>query len=376
MAVPQDQPRSLEDLRRLIDEADEKLVALLNERARLVVEVGQRKRADGTPIYAPDRERMVLDKAKSRNKGPLSDTTIEAIYRQLMSGSFALERPLRIGYLGPAGSYSHLAARAHFGASVEFAPVTSIAAVFDEVIKGHVDYGLAPIENSTAGGIVETLDAFIEHAGEVSIYAEAQVAIRHALMAGCPAEDITRIHSKPEVFAQCHNWLAARYPKAELLPAASSSRAAIKAAEETEQASAIGARPGSAAIGTTLAAELYGLSVLVESIQDQASNITRFVILSKERTGRTGQDKTSMLFETSDEPGALADVLSVFSSHGVNLTHIEKRPSGRENWTYTFFIDAAGHMQDDAVAGAVEDAKGKCRRLTVLGSYPRAKGLL
>ncbi|MFI4917504.1 MAG: prephenate dehydratase [Phycisphaerales bacterium JB060] len=371
-----DHPRPLEELRRLIDEADEKIVALLNERAGLVVEVGKRKQHDGTPIYAPDRERMVLDKAKARNKGPLSDTTIEAIYRQMMSGSFALERPLRIGYLGPAGSYSHLAARAHFGASVEFASVTSIGAVFDEVIKGHVDYGLAPIENSTAGGIVETLDAFIEHAGEVSIYAEAQVVIRHALMAGCPAEDVTRIHSKPEVFAQCHNWLSARYPKAELIPAASSSRAAITAAEETEKARGIGARPGSAAIGTPLAAELYGLSVLVESIQDQPNNITRFVILSREKTGRTGQDKTSMLFETSDEPGALADVLAVFSSHGVNLTHIEKRPSGRENWTYMFFIDAAGHMQDEAVVGAIEAAKTRCRRLTVLGSYPRAKGLL
>jgi len=323
-----------------------------------------------------DRERVVLDQARARNRGPLSDTTIEAIYRQLMSGSFALERPLRIGYLGPAGSYSHLAARAHFGASVEFAPVTSIAGVFDEVIKGHVDYGLAPIENSTAGGIVETLDAFIQHAGEVAIYAEAEVAVRHALLAGCPAEDVTRIHSKPEVFAQCQRWLAARYPRAELVAAPSSSRAAMTAAEEADRARAIGARPGSAAIGTPLAGELYGLGVLVESIQDDPSNVTRFVILSRERAGRTGQDKTSVLFETSDQPGALADVLAVFRAHGVNLTHIEKRPSGRENWTYTFFIDAAGHLHDEAVAAALEDARGRCRRLTVLGSYPRAKGLL
>ncbi|MEO1008933.1 MAG: prephenate dehydratase [Planctomycetota bacterium] len=371
-----DAPRSLDDLRRLIDDADERLVALLNERADLVVEVGRRKQADGTPIYAPDRERRVLDAARARNAGPLPDRTIEAIYRQLMSGSFALERPLRIAYLGPAGSYSHLAARAHFGASVEFAHVSSIAAVFGEVIRGHVDYGLAPIENSTAGGIIETLDAFIEHATEVSIYAEAQVAVKHALMAGCPADAITRIHSKPEVFAQCQQWLAARYPRAELIPAASSSRAAITAAEETTQARSIGASPGSAAIGTPLAAELYGLAVLVESIQDQPNNITRFVVLSKERTGRTGQDKTSILFETSDEPGALADVLAVFRAHGVNLTHIEKRPSRRENWTYTFFIDAAGHIDDDAVRAAIDEAKTRCPRLTVLGSYPRAKGVM
>lgn len=367
---------ALSELRKKIDRLDARLVKLLNERADLVVEVGGLKRGRNVPIYAPHREAEVLAKAISRNAGPLPGRTIEGVYRELMSGSFALEQPLRIGFLGPAGSYSHLAARRQFGSSVEFEDLHEIAGVFTEVRRGHVDYGLAPIENSTGGGIVETLDAFRNNHGDVSIYAEAQIEIHHALLANCPPKAVRRIHSKPEVFSQCRTWLATQYPQAQLVPAASSSRAAQTAVEENKTAESIGAEPGSAAVGSELAGELYGLNVLFEKIEDNPSNITRFVVISTQQARPSGDDKTSVMFDTAHKPGALVDVLAVFRDAGINLTHIDKRPSGRTNWQYTFFVDIEGHREDEKIATALKDAEKHCRELHVLGSYPRSRRIL
>ena len=366
----------LESLRRRIDELDERLVSMLNERARLVVDVGHLKRGDGTPIYAPHREADVLDRVLRASAGPLPPRTIEAVYRELMSGSFALERPLRIGYLGPQGSWSHVAATRQFGSSVEYDDLHAIAGVFEEVCRGHVDYGLVPIENSLGGGIAETLEAFKLHAHEVSIYAEVQVEIHHALLANCAPADVRRIHSKPEVFAQCRTWLATQYPQAELVPSASSSRAVQTAAEEYAQASSIAAIPASAAIGSPLAGEIHGLRVLFEDIADSVSNMTRFFVISRQKALPSGDDKTSVMFTTPDEPGALVRVLQAFERAGVNLTHIDKRPSGRVNWTYTFFVDAVGHRDDEAVGRALSDARSHCQELAVLGSYPRSRRIL
>ena len=369
-------PRPLAELRKLIDGVDAKLVKLLNERAHLVVEVGQTKRSDGTPIYAPHREAEVLSKARDRNEGPLQDRTIEGVYREIMSGSFSLEQPLRIGYLGPPGSFSHMAAQKQFGSSVAYEDLREIAGVFTEVRRGHVDYGLVPIENSTSGGIVETLDGLITSGHELSIYAEVQLSVHMALLANCEPSAVRRVHGKPEALAQCRTWLATQYPTAEVIPAASSSRGAITAAEECKLAVSIGAEPGSAAVGPELAGDIYGLKTLFARIEDNPNNVTRFVVLSRQHAEPTGDDKTSLMFKTEDKPGALVAVLNLFSEAGINLSHIDKRPSGRNNWEYTFFVDALAHRTGDTLKRVVGQMAEHCREVTVLGSYPRNSRIL
>lgn len=364
--------RPLDGLRARIDALDSQLVRLLNERASLVVEVGKIKRDTGMPIYAPHREQAVLARVRRENAGPLPDRTVEAVYREIMSGSFALELPLRIGYLGPPGSYSHQAAVKQFGSSVSLEDLHEIAGVFTEVRRGHCHYGLAPIENSIGGGIVETLDALQDARGEVTIGAEVLLEVHHALLAACEPRNVRRIYSKPEVFSQCRRWLATQFPQAELIPAASSSRAVQTAVSESES----DASCGSAAIASVLAGQIYGLDVLFERIEDNPNNITRFVIVGRQPSRPTGDDKTSIMFNTVDKPGALVDVLAVFRDAGVNLSHIDKRPSGRFNWQYTFFIDAQGHREDAPLARAVEGARAHCSDLIVLGSYPRATRIL
>ncbi len=362
----------LDALRRRIDALDERLVALLNERAAVIAEVGRIKQRDGVPIYAPHREAAVLKRALVMNKGPLPMRTMEAIYRELMSGSFVIEQPLRIGYLGPPGSFSHAAAMAHFGSSVSFEDLTDIAGVFDEVRRGHVDYGLAPIENTTGGGIAETLDACRDSKGEVRVYAEALVQIRHNLLGNCRPEEVARIHSKPEIFAQCRRWLATHYPGAELIAAASSSRAAQTAHAEHEADGA----SGSAAIGSALAGRLYGLGTLFEDVEDNPNNITRFLVIARQSAKPSGKDKTSIMFTTNHTPGALVRVLTIFDRAGINLSHIDKRPSGRQNWRYTFFVDAEGHEEDPVMRLAIEQTRRECEEVIVLGSYPAATRIL
>lgn len=369
-------PVALDRLRVGISALDVQIVELLNKRAKLAVQVGKVKRKHNVPIYTPHREQEVLSRVLKQNTGPLPDRTIEGVYKEIMSGSFALERPLRIGYLGPAGSYSHLAAARQFGSSVDYENLHEIRGVFTEVIRGHVDYGLVPIENSTGGGIVETLDAFIENKGQINIYAEVLIEIHHALLANCKPSNVKRIHSKPEVFTQCRTWLATQYPQAELVPAPSSSRAAQIAADEYKQAEAIGAEGRTAAIGSVLAGQIYGLRTLFEKIEDNPNNITRFFVISRQKAQRSGDDKTSMMFTTLNKPGALVDVLAVLRDAGINLTHIDKRPAGRSNWTYAFFIDAQGHRDDKAMAGAIAEAEKHCKEMVVLGSYPRAARIL
>lgn len=354
---------------------DRRLIELLNERALLIVEVGEHKRAAGIPIYAPHREAEVLKRVLEANQrlgSVLPGRTIEAVYREIMSGSFALEHPLRIGYLGPAGSFSHQAAVSHFGSSVELEDLHEIKGVFTEVARGHCDHGLVPIENSLGGGIVETLDAFRDTAGQVRIYAEVLLAVHHALCANCDPRAIRRIHSKPEVFSQCRQWLATQYPDAELIAAGSTSRAVQIARDEQERDPSAGC----AAIASELAAQLHGVNILFEDIEDDPNNVTRFFIISRQAAQPSGNDKTSVMFTTADKPGALVAVLRSFEEAGVNLTHIDKRPSRRVNWSYTFFIDAVGHQSDPKLAAAISDAKAHCAELFVLGSYPKAERIL
>jgi len=355
---------SLEELRNQIDQLDKQLIKLLNERARVVIEVGRLKAQAGKPIYAPDREKEVLAKITAANEGPLPNRCLVAIWRELMSGSFALEKPLRIAYLGPEGSFSHTAAMLKFGQSVEYEPLADIRSIFDEVSKGHCDLGLVPIENTTGGGVIETFDALID--SDVKICSEVLMAIHHNLLANCPIEKIEKIYSKPEVFAQCRNWLSATFKEAKTIAVASTAKAAQMAAEEQN----------AAAIGSAIAAELYGLKIACENIEDVTNNITRFLVIAREDAKPTGEDKTAMMFSTAHKAGALADVLDVLKRYNINLTNIESRPSKKREWEYHFFVDFVGHRLDKQVQKGLEEAKQHCLQLSILGSFPKATELL
>jgi len=354
----------LAPLRKQIDALDKQIVELLNTRARVVVDIGKVKQAGQSPIYAPDREQRVLEQVRRYNDGPLPDSCIEAIWRELMSGSFHLERPLRVGYLGPAGSYSHIASRRKFGSSVEYDDVDDIRGVFDEVARKHIDLGVVPIENSTEGGVQETLDSFIDMG--VQVYAEVLINIHHNLLSKSPLDQIKRVYSKPEPFSQCRKWLGLQMQGAERISVASSSKAAEIASKE----------PYAAAVGSTLAAEMYALPILFSNIEDNPNNVTRFFVISNSSANPTGDDKTAIMFTTENKPGALADMLDVFRDHGLNLTHIDKRPSRRVNWEYCFFVDCIGHQSEPEVRKGIEAARARCLHLTVLGSFPRAREVL
>jgi len=350
----------LDELRAQIDTLDAQIVKLLNQRAEIVVEIGKIKRADGSPIFAPSRERYVLDKIQQANTGPLPDKTIAAIYRELMSGSYALQKPLRIAYLGPQGSYSHLAAVGQFGSSVEYEPVNDIRAVFEEVSSERANFGLAPIENSTGGGVIDTLDAFVET--DVKICAEVNRAIHHNLLTNYTLDTLDTVYSKPEVFAQCHRWLTETGLYNKTVPVASTSKAAELAKTE----------PRSAAIGSTLAAQLYSLPIVAKNIEDNVNNVTRFCVVGKASAKRTGDDKTAIMLTAPHKTGALVDILDVFRRSGINLTMITSRPSKKRNWEYYFFVDAEGHCEDQALMAAIEQARSHSLQLSVLGSFPRA----
>jgi chorismate mutase/prephenate dehydratase len=323
-----------------------------------VVEIGKIKNAGDQPIYAPDREKVVLERISATNRGPLPDRTLAAIYRELMSGSFALEKPLCIAFLGPDGSYSHMAAMNKFGASVAYEPINDIRGVFEEVARRRADFGVVPVENSSGGGVIDTLDAFVET--DVRVCAEVQRLIHHNLLANGPLDEINEVYSKPEVFTQCQRWLSETGLTGKTIAVASSSKAAEMAAD----------KPRTAAIGSTLAADRYGLKIVCANIEDNANNVTRFFVISREISGPTGSDKTSLMFTVSHKAGALVDLLNVFRDEDINLTMITSRPSKKRNWEYYFFVDAQGHIEDASMQRAVAGARDHCLQLSVLGSFP------
>jgi chorismate mutase/prephenate dehydratase len=355
---------SLEDLRKKIDLLDTELIKLLNERANVVIEIGKLKNKGGGQIYSPDREQKIFERITQVNEGPLPDRCLRAIWREMMSGSFALERALRIGYLGPQGSFSHNAAILKFGQSVEYEALADILSIFDEVSKGHCDLGVVPVENTTGGGVIETLDAFVET--NVKICAEVLMAIHHNLLANCSIDKIEKIYSKPEVFAQCRKWLSETFKEAQTISVASTAKAAQMAAEEEN----------AAAIGSAVASELYGLKTVCANIEDISNNVTRFLVISKDDSRPTGDDKTAILFSTAHKAGALADVLKVMKKYEVNLTNIESRPSKKRQFEYYFFVDFIGHRSEKRIQQMLEGAKEHCFQLSVLGSFPRAKELI
>ena len=365
---PPPAPRDLGTLRTCIDSVDTQLVSLLNERSRLVMEVGKRKVLDGSPVYAPHREQAVLAKVLSLNKGPTLDITIETIWREIMSGSFALERPLRIGYLGPPGSYSHDAAVKQFGTSVSYEDLRVIQGVFEEVSRGNVDYGLVPVENSIIGLVGETLDAFLACVDRVAVCSEVQLSVAHALITspGAVPSDVREVRSKPEALAQCRKWLSTQYPAAALVPYPSSS-AAVASIASAFEGGGLAASRHLAAVGSPLAARLYDLPPLFTDIQDVSPNVTRFLVLCSKKSANatmgapSGQDKTSLLLVLEDSAGSLCSVLEVFRAAGVNLTHIDKRTCSQTQLAW--LVSVADHASSNAPspppeASAAEEAGG------------------
>ncbi len=348
-------------IRKKIDAVDAQLLALLNERAALVHEVGEIKKQNGGPIFAPDREEALLRSLEERNtelKGRLPGRAIRAIYREIMSASYALEKGLTIAYLGPEGTYTHEAARGKFGASVEYAPQASIADVFAAVERGQADFGVVPIENSSEGAVTLTLDAF--SGSELRICAQVLQRIEHNLLANIPREEIARIYSHPQSLGQCRQWLRTHFPNAEIIESASNTRAAQRAAQE----------PGAAAIAGKLAAELYHLTIVESGIQDIAGNTTRFLVIGPETCPPTGQDKTSLMFTVQDRSGALLAALEPFDRLGISMSKIESRPSRRKAWEYVFFVDLIGHAADAPLAQALAELETRCTQVKILGSYP------
>jgi chorismate mutase/prephenate dehydratase len=352
----------LDELRQKIDRLDEQIVALLNQRADAAREIGRIKCGDGTPVYSPAREKEVLDRVRRLNAGPLPDACLTAIWREVMSASFALEKPLKIAFLGPYGTFSHLAAVGKFGRSVEYVPMADIGGIFHEVARGHADHGLVPVENSTAGSVRETLEGFLAGTG-VAVCAEVLLRVRHNLIGRAPGlTAVKRIYSKPEGFVQCRQWLATLAAPVETVAVASTAKGAEMAAGDAD----------SAAIGSTLAAETYGLAVICPGIEDDPNNTTRFYVIGRQPAKRSGEDKTALMMTVPHRSGALRDVLEIFARHAINLTWIEPHPSGAHNWQYEFFIDVEGHQDDASVKSALTDLRKLLPRLAVLGSFPRA----
>jgi chorismate mutase/prephenate dehydratase len=351
---------SLDDLRKQIDQLDEQLVKLLNERVEVALEIGKTKKEQGGEIYVPSREKAVFERICALNKeGPLPDKSARAIYREIMSAALALESNLRIAYLGPPATFTHQAARSKFGASVEYHPAGSIADVFTAVENGNADYGVVPIENSTEGAVTHTFDQFT--GTTLKICAEIYLPISLCLMASVPREKVSRVCTKQEALGQCRRWLNANLSGVE-----------FEAVNSTTLAAEMASQSDCAAVASKFAAELYGLDILAENIQDVRGNTTRFLVIGRTCSEPTGDDKTSIYFGIKDKVGALHDTLDTLKNNGVNMSKIESRPSGDKVWEYVFFVDFEGHADEPNVRNALREMEDHCAVLTVLGSYPKA----
>lgn len=379
--------------RKAIDELDAKLVALLNERTKHVLGIGEIKRKAGEEIYVPSRERQVFQRICKQNAGPITDASLRAIYREIMSSALALEKSMTIAYLGPEATFTHQAALQRFGSSLHYAAQKTIADVFHEVAKGRADYGVVPVENSTEGVVTHTLDMFVD--SDLKIVSQIVLPISHCLVSKHQKQDIKRIFVHPQTLGQCRQWLQKHFPNANLFETSSNAESARLAADEpmvtkhivgkrkktgNEQRAVIQderiihlqAVP-SAAISSLLAAEKYGVPVLEHDIQDNAANATRFLVLGRKCSPPTGHDRTSLMFSIADEVGALHRALAPFRKFRLNMTKIESRPSKRRAWEYFFFVDCDGHASDTKVAKAIAQLGSQCSFVKVLGSYPNAE---
>lgn len=355
---------NLDTLRGRIDRLDNRIVDLLNRRLALAAAIGRLKRSRDGRIYVAEREDQVLRKVCARNRGPLKDPALRAVYREIMSAAIALEKPLLIAYLGPEASNTHQAAMKKFGASVEYNGLAGIADIFTAVEKGEADYGVIPIENSTEGSVRDALDQFVD--SDLKIVSQIYLEITHALISKWPLERIQKVYSKDQALAQCRMWLRRHLPHAQFLEAASTT-AAVQIAAKSR---------GVAAVASPLAAEFYGVPVAVANIQDKSDNTTRFFVIGKQASGAVGggRDMTSFLVSLGDDaaahPGALLKMLLPLAKRGINLSKIESRPSKKRPWDYYFFIDVRGHYEDPAMGEALKQLRAFCPLVKWLGSYP------
>lgn len=354
-------PKKLESLRKKVDRIDREILEALNRRSRVVLEIGRIKREDHKEIYAPLREKKLLDGLARGNRGPFPDHALRAVFREILSASRALQSPFKVSYFGPEGSFTNLAALKYFGRSTDLVPEGYISKVFQAVEHQQADYGVVPIENSTEGIVGTTLDCFTDSA--LNIMGEITLPVSHHLMGRVGSvKGIRRLYSFPQATAQCRNWLEQNLPHIPVIEAESTARAAERAGEDGE----------SAAIAAEYAAEVYGLKILKRHIEDNANNMTRFLVIAGKSPPRSGQDKTSVLFSVKDEVGVLYRMLEPFYKNHINLTKIESRPLKKKVWEYVFFLDMDGHSEEKRVREAIRALEKRCRFLKLLGSYPKA----
>jgi chorismate mutase / prephenate dehydratase len=353
---------NLNELRKEIDQIDEQVLELLNRRAELAQEVGHHKTRTRSHYFTPEREQTVYKRLTTLNKGPLPAPAVRAVYREIISACRALEKPLTVAYLGPPGTFSNQAAIMKFGGSSELVPTDTITDIFMQVERGACNYGVVPVENSLSGVIPETLDTFMQ--SNLRIVSELFVPITHNLATHCKTlEEIQKVYSKVEPFAQSRQWLRNHLPNVELIEVSSTAKGAELAAKE----------PTSACLCPALAAELQELPILVEHTEDNPSNRTRFLVLGYNEPEPTGKDKTSLMFSVHHRSGELFRAMAAFEKYDVNLTMIESRPAKVAAWEYVFYIDVQGHVRDTGVAKAIEQFKEHALFVTVLGSYPAAE---
>ncbi|MDS0832830.1 prephenate dehydratase [Xanthomonas citri] len=363
----------LADVRAKIDEIDRNIQALIAERANFAHQVGKAKGklAAAVDYYRPEREAQVLRMVVDRNEGPLSDEVLVHVYREIMSACLAQQEPLKIGYLGPEGTFSQQAVLKHFGRSAVGLPMATIEEVFQEVEAGNADFGVVPVENSGQGTIQVTLDMFLT--SNLKICGEVELRVHQYLFSrNGRLEDIERIYAHSQSFAQTAGWLRSHLPKVEKI-AVSSNAEGARRARNAEDAAAIGGESAAHVYGLKSAAHVYGLKkVIMKSIEDDDDNTTRFLVIGRQIFPSSGHDRTSVLVFIHDKPGALFDVLSPFARHGISMNRIESRPSHQAKWEYGFFIDLIGHVEDDAMKQALAELKAHSAQIKVLGSYPVA----
>ena len=354
---------TLESLRKKIDEIDTLLIDTVSERARCAQQVAEVKQDQGDQTYyKPEREAQVLRRVMEKNQGPLGNEDMARLFRQIMSACLALEQPVKVAYLGPEGTFTQEAALKHFGDSAVSVPQSAIDEVFREVLSGSCHYGVVPVENSTEGVISHTLDSFMD--SSLKICGEVELRIHQHFLVGANTDknNISRVYSHAQSLAQCRQWLNFNFSAIERVAVSSNAEAAKRVQGEWN----------SAAIAGDMACELYELEKLHEKIEDNPDNSTRFLIIGREEVPKSGKDRTSLVVSVRNKPGALHDLLEPFQRHNVDMTRLESRPSRSSKWTYVFFIDLEGHIEDQSVANVLDELNSQVVELKVLGSYPRA----
>lgn len=354
-------PPKIEPLRKKIDAVDRQILDLLNQRARVVIAIGKIKKQFREEIYAPHREKILLDRLARRNRGPWPPHALRAVFGEILSASRALQSPMKVAFLGPEATFTHLATVRTFGHSTEMIPEGSISRVFDAVEHGRADRGVVPIENTTEGVVGATLDRFLD--SSLKITGEMVLPVSHHLLSrNGSLHSIRKIYSHPQAAGQCRNWLEEHLPRVPVVDVESTAKAAELAARE----------PHVAGIAGEQAAELYGLKVVKRHVEDNPNNMTRFLIIGKKSPTRTGHDRTSLLFSVKDEVGILYRMLEPFFRKRINLTKIESRPLKKKAWEYIFYLDLDGHMEEKRLKEAVTTLEKDCRFVRLLGSYPKA----